>query len=348
MKILHKDTRAGLLKLRIDSLDDLWTLRSLIQKGDLVTASTTRSAEEQGDRLRDGKAEKKRMTLGVRVQSVEWHEFADHLRAHGLIETGPQDLGKHHTLVFKDDRTECTLQKPGPLMQWQLQLLKEAEAETGKPQALLLAIDDSEAQFGQLASYGLRFLGNLPAGGQGKRFKGNEQAKTQFYDEVLKSLKTQRVDNVPVLVVGPGWWREEFIAHALAKDPQLTGFQTEGTSQGGRAGLQEALKRGLVQQVARNHRVQQETEWVEQVLVGIATEKPVAYGPQEVELAVSAGAVETLLMTDQCIREQTHPGVEAAAEATRTALHVVSTSHDAGEQLQRMGGVAALLRFSIS
>lgn len=347
MKIVHKDIGAGTLKLAIHSLDDLWTLRSLIQEGDLLTASTTRTAEQDGDRIRDGKAEKKRMTLGVRVQNVEWHDFADHLRAHGIIETGPQDISKHHTLVFKDERTELTLQKPNRLQQWQLDLLSEAEEASGKPQAILLAIDDSEAQFGQLASYGLRLLGNLTAGGQGKRFKGNEQAKTQFFAEVLKSLETQRQDHVPVLIVGPGWWREEFIAYAQSKNPELTGLQTDGTSQGGRAGLQEALRRGLVQQVARNHRVQQETEWVEEVLAGIAKDGPVAYGPAEVEQAVIAGAAETLLLTDVVVRENQASGVQEAAEATRTRVHVVSTSHDAGEQLQRLGGVAALLRFQI-
>lgn len=345
MKVLHRDIGAGTVKVRIDTLDDLWTLHSFIQKGDLVTASTFRTAEEQGDRLRDGKAEKKRMTLGIRTESTEWQEFSDHLRVHGVIETGPQDLSKHHTLTFKDDRSECTIQKSGRLQQWQLDLLAEAEAESGKAQAILLAIDDSEAQFGQLASYGLRLLGNLTAGGQGKRFKGNEQAKTQFFAEVLKSLQTQRLDpSVPLLVVGPGWWREEFIAFA---GPDIAPVQTDGTSQGGRAGLQEALKRGLVQKVAQNHRVQQETEWVEAVLTGIAKNDPVAYGPAEVTTAIHAGAVEVLLVTDEAIRTHAHPSVEEAAESSRTRLRVVSTSHDAGAQLQRMGGVAALLRFSV-
>jgi protein pelota len=343
MKVLNKDP-AGSVKLRVDTLDDLWTLHSFIQTGDLVTATTYRTMEQEGDRLRDGKAEKKCMTLGVRVENVEWQEFSDHLRVHGIIESGPQDLSKHHTLIFRDDRMECKIEKPGRLQQWQVDLLGDAEAETGKPQAIMLAIDDSEAQFGQLAAYGLRLLGNLSAGGQGKRFKGNEQAKTQFYAEVLKSLKTQRPDNnTPLLVVGPGWWREEFIAFAGDIGP----VQTDGTSQGGRAGLQEALKRGLVQKVAQNHRVQLETEWVEAVLTGIAKSEPVAYGPAEVTQALQAGAVETLLVTDEAMRAHAYPTVEKAAEETRTRLRIVSTSHDAGSQLHRMGGVAALLRFAI-
>ncbi len=49
----------------------MWTLRNLIRAGDLVTASTYRTAETSTDKLRAEKAEKKRLTLGVRVQDVD-------------------------------------------------------------------------------------------------------------------------------------------------------------------------------------------------------------------------------------------------------------------------------------
>ncbi len=354
MKQLKVDVGQGILKLRIDTLDDLWTLRNLIGTGDLVTASTTRTAESAGDKLRPEKAEKKRMTLGIRVEDVEWHGFADHLRVHGVIESGPQDLGSHHTLVFKDERgTELTIQKrDGRIHAWQKDIIRQAEQATKEPQVLLLAIDDTEAQFGQLQSYGLRPLGALPAGGQGKRFaaKDSGAAKKRFYDEVLTSLKTLRTDpSIPFLVVGPGWWREEFIDHATAKDSALMqGVRTDGTSQAGVAGLREALQRGVVAQVARDHRVHTETERVDQVYEHMGKDDGLcAYGPQEVLSAVQAGAAEEVLLTDVSVRENTHPAVIAAAEENRTAVHIVSTSHDAGERLQRLGGVAANLRFAL-
>ena len=65
MKLLKKVPGEGLLRLQVETLDDLWHLRNLIATGDLVTMDTYRTAESTGDRVRDGKQEKKRMKLGA-------------------------------------------------------------------------------------------------------------------------------------------------------------------------------------------------------------------------------------------------------------------------------------------
>lgn len=350
MKVLRKDRAKGVLRLRIDSLDDLWTLRNLIQSGDLVTADTVRTAEVQDDKIRSDKGEKKRMRLGVRVEQVEWHDFDDHLRVLGTIETGPQDHGRHHTHVIRDQGDRLEITKRGPLQRWHFRLLDDAEAATQRPQVILLAIDDAEAQFGILKSYGLQVIGTLSATGQGKRFGDPEEAKRRFYEEVLRSLSTIRRDpETPFIVVGPGWWREEFLQFASEKNPALVaGAATDGTSQGGRAGLQEALRRGMIEQVARDHRVAQDTAKVEEVLRRIAQDEGlVAYGPEEVRRAVEMGAAEELLVTDEVVRTGGHPEIMDAAEKTRCHVHVMATSHEAGAQLDRLSGVAALLRFQV-
>jgi protein pelota len=350
MRLLRKDVAEGLLHLRIDSLDDLWTLRNLIAKGDLVTADTHRTAEAAGDKVREAKMEKRPMRLGVRAESVEWHHFDDHLRVLGPIEAGPQDHGRFHTLVLRADGMDAVIQKRGALQPWHLRQVEQAVAATDAPQVLLLAIDDAEAQFGLLKSYGLQLLGSLPAGGQGKRHEGAAKAKEAFYQEALRSLQAFRPDpRVPLAVVGPGWWREEFLEYARAKAPAAAqGAMTEGTSQGGRTGLHEALRRGLVERVARDHRVGRDTLLVQDLLARIAKgDGTAAYGPADVERAVGAGAAETLLASDRLVREGTLDGLLRQAEAARCAVHVVSSSHDAGEQLDRMGGLAALLRFPL-
>lgn len=352
MRRLKEDRVTGYLHLGIDTIDDLWTLRNLIQPGDLVTASTMRTAETADDKIRSEKAEKKRMTLGLRVESVDWHDFDDHLRVHGLIEVGPQDLGRHHTIILRDEPgTDVKIQKKGPLQAWHRDLVKQAIEQSKRPQVILLAIDDTEAQFGQLQSYGLRLLGSLPATGQGKGYdgKGSQAAKKRFYDEVIDSLRTMRADDsIPLLVVGPGWWREEFLDHGRTRAPDVVaGARTDGVSQGGKGGLQEAMKRGMLSQVAQAHRVDHETELVEDVLQRIAKAEPVAYGPAEVRHAVEVGAVERLLVTDQRVRKGDDDDLLRDAEHAGAAVHIVSTGHEAGAQLQRMGGLAALLRFAI-
>ena len=164
MRLLNKDVGEGFLHLQLDTLDDLWALRNLIAPGDLVTADTQRTAESTGDKLREAKMEKRRMRLGVRAESVEWHDFDDHLRVLGPIQTGPQDHGRHHTLILRADGMDVHIHKPGPLTAWHLGQVGDAIDATHVPQVVLLAIDDAEAQFALLKSYGIQLLGSLPAG----------------------------------------------------------------------------------------------------------------------------------------------------------------------------------------
>lgn len=351
MRLLRKEVGEGVLHLRIDSLDDLWALRNLIATGDRVTADTTRTAESTGDKVREAKMEKRGMRLGVRAESVEWADFDDHLRVLGPIETGPQDHGRFHTLSLRGDGMDVVIEKRSPLQPWHLQQVTEAVAATDAPKVLLLAIDDSEAQFGLLKSYGLQLLGSLPSGGQGKRHEGAGKAKEQFYGEVLKSVQVFRPDpKVPFVVLGPGWWRDEFLDFARARAPSaVTGAVSEGTAHGGRTGLHEALKRGLLDRVARDHRVAHDTGLVTEFLARVAKgDGTAAYGPADVARAVAAGAVDSILASDRLVRSGKIEALLREAEAARCAIHVVSSSHDAGDQLDRMGGLAALLRFPLT
>lgn len=345
MKVLERDASAGRLRLRIDTLDDLWCLRNLLHKGDLATAHTFRTPTASEEKVREGKLEKRPVRLGVRVETVEWHDFDDHLRILGPIEAGAQDHGRHHTLILRPG-DELVLDKRGGLAAWHDRMLEDAAKDSAAPKLLLLAIDDTEAQFAVLRGHGLQVIGTLPAGGQGKRYGDPAAEKRRFYDEAAKSLKALRPAGAPLVVVGPGWWRDEFLEHLRKTDPSAASeAKSESTSQGGATGLHEAIRNGLLERVARDHRIGRETALVERLLSGIATDGAVSYGPADVEAAVAAGAVEHLLVSDETVRSGVQDALLRRAESARARIHVVSGAHDAGRRLRELGGLAALLRF---
>jgi len=79
----------------------------------------------------------------------------------------------------------------------------------------------------------------------------------------------------------------------------------------------------------------------------------VEYGFHQVRAACEQGAVDSLLLTDDLFRAQSvsrrglYVGLVESVRDTNGVVHIFSSLHVSGEQLSRLGGVAAILRFPI-
>jgi protein pelota len=80
LKVLYKNLKASEIKLMLGSMDDLWHLFNIIEKGDVVFTMTYRREEKKTDKLRPERGKKKPMRLGMVVEDIEFHEFSDRLR----------------------------------------------------------------------------------------------------------------------------------------------------------------------------------------------------------------------------------------------------------------------------
>ena len=343
MRVLKKDLREGEIKLRLESLDDVWHLHNLVQPKDLVRAVTFRREEGVADKIRPERMEKRRVYLGIRVEDVEFHEFSDRLRISGAIVEGEMDLGQHHTLnlTVGDDLAVVKAWKPH-----ELRRIDEAVAATHKPVIACLAIDDEEATLAHVLQYGVREMAVIKSGRQGKMFPGG-RTKEDYFEEVLGKLRLSDLGEM-LLVLGPGFEKDEFAAYARGKAPDIAAkIRVHGTSQAGMAGITEALKGAAGAKALEESRVGVETIAVERVLEEIAKGGKVAYGP-EVESLAASGAVETLLITDLAVRTEDGERIMKAVDQARGKVVVVSTHHDGGKKLKALGGVAAILRYKTS
>jgi protein pelota len=120
------------------------------------------------------------------------------------------------------------------------------------------------------------------------------------------------------------------------------------------AGIQEALRSGVLAKTLKNIRIAEETRFVEEVLARLGrSTTDVTYGANEVARAIEYGAVERLLVADIILREAsdqdrtTIEGLMRNVESKGGQVTVISTEHEAGAKLQSLGGIAALLRFPI-
>lgn len=362
MRILGKGLNGRSYKLYIDNLDDLWHLYNLVEKHDIVGSKTYRRMEKVDDKIRPDKSPKKAVWLAIEVEDVEFHEFSNRLRIHGTIVKGPEELGlkSHHTLNFTSGTT-IELEKSEVWRSHQIELLENAVSATNQPKVIIIAIEDDNAVIGQLYQYGIKLLAKIECAGGGKlyidskstRIMGKSLAltKKEFFDNILIQLKQIQSEDTPLIIIGPGFTKDDFSKYC--KEQQLSwanNMVLEPTGQAGKTGIQEAIKRGVVKRLVQDSRVTFETELVNKILEEIAKEGPVSYGLTETKKAVAAGAVEKLLVIDKFIRGK-HKEIEeimANTESIGGKVIIISTVHDAGKQLEALGGIAALLRYNLN
>lgn len=344
MKILHQDAGNNEIKLMPQNIDDLWHLSNLLDEGDMVFATTFRRKEEQSDKLRNERMEKVRMRLGIRVEKVEFHESDDRLRILGTIESGPQDVGEHHTLMISPG-DDLTIVKPV----WRshhFDRIKRAVAAAEKPSLVFVAIEDTEAVIAAAREYGIKEHATITRNPGGKMYdaKSNE---AEYLDEVVDKLRTVQKDE-PLLILGPGFVKEALAKRIREKVPEAShAMSIHSTGQAGMAGIHELMKKGVAGKLLDETRVAHETRVVEELFTEIAKDGMFAYGEASVANAVAAGAVRMILVLDTKIRTPSVERMLRSVEDARGGFAIVSSMHEAGRRLESLGGVAALLRYKM-
>lgn len=344
MRILKEDATKGEITVRPDTVDDLWHLSHVVRPADVAIAITWRTPEEAAkDKLRAAKVEKKPMLLAVRVEQIELHAATNRLRLLGVIVEGPQEHGAHHTINV-EPLTEVTIRKE----RWsgqERQRLAEAVEASRRPVATFLAIDDDEAVVAVLRQMGVQKVAEVRGRVAGKRYEARVQsARDDFFGEILEALKGQRSDG-PLIVLGPGFWKEQFLDWARTKEPgAVRAAVIEPTAHAGMPGVTEAIRRGVVDRVEADRRAATEIRAVEDVLEAIAKDDPVTYGEEHVRRAIELGAVSRLLVTDERVRTGGDALLDRARAMGAETL-VVTSASEVGRKLESLGGYAALLRY---
>jgi protein pelota len=343
MKLLHQNANNNEIKLLPETIDDLWHLYNLIDERDMIFATTFRRKEDKADKLRPERIEKVRMRLGIRVQKVEFHESEDLLRILGVIESGPQDMGEHHTLMLSPG-DDITIIKP----EWKPQhfdRIKRAISSSERPNLFFVAIEDTDAVIAAVREYGLKEYATITRNPQGKMYDSKPNEK-EYIDDVVSKL-SMVLHGEPLIVLGPGFTKEALVKRIREKIPEASNVTLISTGQAGMAGISELMKRGIGGKVLEETRVAMETNIMEQLFTEIGKDGLFAYGDAQVKTAVESGAVSTLLVLDTKVRSKAIDDLLRMVENSKGEFHIISSMHEAGRRLESLGGVAALLRYKI-
>ena len=334
----------GLYRIRIDCDDDLWTLARLCVKGRSIGMLGERrdqtTAGQEGGRAKA--AERKKMWIKLAIESSEFQTFSDNLRVHGIIEEAQFDIGSHHTHIVEiRDEIELTSQQEFPKVDHDL--IAQACSNSGKAKVVIIVVESDEAIMYEITGRGVREVSTWTMRGGGKYTgaKLSEGVSKSFFEKISKEANDSIPEGTPIVICGPGHAREKLAP--LINGPK----KLVATSMGGRGAANEVISEGLAGDILSEHAVVQETALLEEAWTRISTDGHVAYGREMIIKALNEGAIETLLITAELVREENWEGIVSALDDIGAKLVQCSTDHDAGEQLVGMGGAVALLRFKV-
>jgi len=360
LKILKRILKEGTIVLKIETLDDLWHLYNTVSSGDVVISRTVRRVRVGDEESRKQDSVRKPMTLKLRVEDVAFHTFTNRVRIKGQILEGPSDLvsiGSYHTINIETGDTLTIVKDHWP--KYVLDRLEEATRDQLHSVCLIVTIEDGDAELFLAADYGLKEVVRVRSNLSRKRGdqKAYDSTMHDFFVDVTLAVRSQLEQSQIGLVVlaGPGFVKDHFRDYlSKAGIKSLPSMVVEGTNSIGIPGAKEVLFRGVIGKVIDELKVETETKLVERLVEHISKDNGLgSYGDEQVAKAVQYGAVQDLLITDKKLREGSDEvrremdNLIRNTEKTKGTIHIVSTDHPAGNQLHRLGGIGAILRFRI-
>jgi peptide chain release factor subunit 1 len=222
----------------------------------------------------------------------------------------------------------------------------------------LIVLDAREASIGLLEGKKLTTLKHIESTVPSKTVKGGmsqgrydrlrDDAINEFLTKVGEEasqlfLKQEKL--VGVIVGGPGpvkerFVREEYLNYMIQK--KILGVKDIGYTD--EYGLEELIKRSedLIKETA----LAKEKELLEKFFLEINKEGLVAYGEEKVRSALSFGAVDVLLVSEEYPSSKAEELIKIA-EDTGVEIEFISVDSPEGKEFFGLGGIGALLRFKI-
>ena len=351
MKQIHSDIRHGIVKLKIETMDDLYILSTIIENGDLVKARTIRKIKIGSEEERKKSIIKRTVTLTIRVEKTEFSISSPILRISGRIAEEHEDIpkGSFHTLSLEENSIITIIKEKW--MDYQLDKLHDS-FNAKYPGILMVILDRETAFYVLVEKYGYKILSDIAGDVQKKRYATKHS--DDFFRKIIEAIKeyAERYKDASLVIASPAFWKEELFEML---DENLKARAILATcSSADRTAIEELLRRPELKSALKNARLHQELNIVDKFLAEISKSNLAVYGLKETEYCSSVGAVDTLLVTDGLItnarEKNSYPQIEAImrnVESMKGRIVIINSENHAGKSLDALAGIGALLRYKI-
>ena len=357
LKILDFNQKQGEITVKIDNLNDLWTLYNVISKNDKVAARTQRRVV-----LKEGsKGERKPMFLKLNVEDVSFHEFSNRLRVKGTILEGPEDFvsfGTYHTFNIEIGQKLTIIKEKW--LKSELKRLKESSKFESNFVIFFIAIEHGLANLDIITNFSHNKIASIKKNIPGKRYEQSHRNKAylEFFDEIKRVLD-ENLKNIEVnliIICGPGNTRDHFIKYIKEKSnpPYLSKIKSIYASSGTESAIREALKSNELVKIKKDIKILQEAEKIEEIFDLFSTDPDlIAIGFDEISNAAERGAVKELFLTDTLIRGTSKKNklkiekIIIDVENSGGVINILNSKQPTGQQIVDLGSLIGILRYKL-
>ncbi|HYX56639.1 MAG TPA: mRNA surveillance protein pelota [Nitrososphaeraceae archaeon] len=341
-----------------EDADDLFTLRRIIENGDHVFADTTRVIKRVKEYARPDKGERIKVRVSIRVESIGLDDMVDRLRITGIITNTDNELvprGTHHSLTVQVGDT-ITIDKNRKWNDVETNILKRSGNSTN---FILVAIDAQEAAVAKISGTHLKIIPNIYSGQSGKRYqhaaKNNPNIEIFFEDiaKTIQSMFSAADNNAIIIIFGPGETKRRFYNLLVNKQKLEKGKVSiiDGVDVAGEDGIFVFLRSSAIKEAMSSSKLASVSSILDEIMRLVHnSEAKYAMGMQEVSNAASIKAIEYLVFSDSIFKTTDENDIVKLLnliESHGAKSFAVDSSTDIGWRVSSLGGIVALLRYSI-
>jgi protein pelota len=341
--------------------DDLFTLRRTIENGDFVVGDTTRVIKHLKEYGRPERGERVKVRVSLKVESTALYDAVDRLRITGIITNTDNELvsrGSHHSMTVRIDDT-IMIEKE---RKWQNAELSILTRSGNTEDFILVAIDTQVASVAKVSGTHIKLIPNIYSGQSGKRYKSSRKSNPNiesFFEDVAKTIQSivnNDGDNDPcrAIIFGPGEAKRKlhnFLGTEKYRFEKEKLTIVDGVDVAGEDGIYVFLRSSALKEAMSSSKLAAVSSILDDVLKLVHNgELKYGMGLEEVTYAASIKNIECVVFSDAIFKtsdEDTVLKVLNSIESYGGKIYAVDSSTDIGLRVSSLGGIVALLRYSI-
>lgn len=349
MIVNELDPKHGHCSLTLESAEDLWNLRRLIERGDVIVTRSSRVVKREDEYSRPDRGERVKVTIALSVEEVHLDSSIERIRVRGTILEASDDSvtksGSHAITLSPGHAVTLRKRNWSPL---DTNLVRSQQSSSTR--YVLVAADRREAGVGALSGSHLTVLTTIESGLGGKM--SDEQSPQAYLSRVAGVVAQAASETDEVIVSGPGNFKNSVANKIRERIGHANVRVLEGLDETGADGVRDVPKHKGFQELARGSVVVEMQRIVSEAIRRISTgDSKVAYTLPRVSDSATVGAVESCVVSDNVFSmgadEDEVVGVMNGIETKGGKVYLADSSMEFGKQVSSFGGIIALLRYSV-